>query len=233
MSTDPPEFLTVQTLGSLASTAAILGAAYGASVKLLPSSASTKLRTLYIWHLADGICHLTLEASFLYNCFFTYVQLPTPGGSDYVHPAAAGSVIGPGAGYALSPSPFLGRRDRAYGPAFGSNPTAVLWQEYAKADARWGRADLGVVALEILTVFLAGPIALWVSELIRQGAGQPGGKGGAKSASMWFWAVVLATGELYGGFMTFAPEWLSANENLRTDHFMYLLVSISLEVFGQ
>ena len=78
-----------------------------------------------------------------------------------------------------------------------------------------------VVSLEILTVFLAGPIALWVSELIRRGAGKEGGKGGAKSASMWFWATILAAGELYGGFMTFAPEWLSSSENLDTSHWMY------------
>ena len=145
---DPPQFLTAQTLGSLASTVAILGAAYTASVRLLPAGTSTKLRTLYIWHLADGICHLTLEASYLYNCFFTFVELPSSLLGDYIHPTAAGSVIGPGAGYALSPSPFLGRRDRAYGPAFGNNPTAMLWQEYAKADARWGRADLTVLMHE-------------------------------------------------------------------------------------
>lgn len=40
----------------------------------------------------------------------------------------------------------------------------------------------------------------------------------------WFWMIVLATGELYGGFMTFAPEWLSGNPNLDTSNFMYLYV---------
>lgn len=221
---EAPNFLTMQTVGSLGATAVILGGAYAASVRLLPHDTSTKLRTLYIWHLADGICHLTIEGSFLYNCFFTYVQLPVSAGSDYVHPAAAGSVIGPGAGYALSPPPFLGRRDRAYGPAFGTNPTALLWQEYAKADARWARADLTVVCLEILTVFVAGPMAIWISELIRKGAGQQYGKGGVNAAKLWFGALILATGELYGGFMTFGPEWFSGNENLRTDHWMFLCV---------
>ena len=33
--------------------------------------------------------------------------------------------------------------------------------------------------------------------------------------------TVLATGELYGGFMTFAPEWLTGSPNLVTDNFMY------------
>lgn len=27
-----------------------------------------------------------------------------------------------------------------------------------------------------------------------------------------FWMIVLATGEIYGGFMTFAPEWLTGNQ---------------------
>ena len=41
---------------------------------------------------------------------------------------------------------------------------------------------------------------------------------------MWFWGIVLATGELYGGFMTFAPEWLSGCENLDTGSALYLWV---------
>ena len=213
---EPPNFLTMQTLGSLGATVVIVGAAYGASVQLLPASTTSKLRTLYIWHLADGLCHLSLEASYLYNSFFVYKELPMAT-ADYPHPAS----LSGGVSYALPPSPFLGHRDRVYGAAFGDNPTALLWQEYAKADKRWGYADTTVVSLELLTVLLAGPIALWVSENIRKGAGIEGGKGGWKSARMWFWATVLATGELYGGFMTFAPEWLSGSENLDTSHWMY------------
>lgn len=34
--------------------------------------------------------------------------------------------------------------------------------------------------------------------------------------------IVLATGEIYGGFMTFAPEWLSGNANLSTGDWMHL-----------
>lgn len=37
-----------------------------------------------------------------------------------------------------------------------------LWQEYAIADARWGTADETVVALELLTVFGAGPLCGWI-----------------------------------------------------------------------
>lgn len=94
---------------------------------------------------------------------------------------------------------FLGYKDRLYGSDYGSNPFAKLWQEYAKADRRWGGADLTVISLELLTVGVAGPLALWVTEMVRRGAGIGGGKGGVGSARLWFWASVLATGELYGG----------------------------------
>lgn len=36
--------------------------------------------------------------------------------------------------------------------------------------------------------------------------------------------IVVATMELYGGFITFCPEWLTANHNLDTSNFMYLWV---------
>ena len=135
---------------------------------------------------------------------------------------------------------FLGHEDRLYGSIYGTSPTAKLWQEYAKADKRWGGADLTVISLEILTVFGAGPLAVYVSELIRKN--DRGGR-------LWFWGSVLATAELYGGnnhtrngagdggkqgmanvwcvrtgFMTFAPEWLTGSPNLDTSNFMYLWV---------
>lgn len=39
-------------------------------------------------------------------------------------------------------------------------------------------------------MFGAGPLALWICELVRRGD---------KAGRLWFWASVLATGELYGG----------------------------------
>lgn len=33
--------------------------------------------------------------------------------------------------------------------------------------------------------------------------------------------IILATAELYGGYMTFMPEWLSGSANLDTSNFMY------------
>lgn len=84
---------------------------------------------------------------------------------------------------------------------------------YAKADKRWAEADLTVISLELLTVFGAGPLALWICYGISK-----------RDYRVAFWMIVLATGELYGGFMTFAPEWLTGNKNLDGSNFMFLWV---------
>ena len=183
VSSSAPSTLTIDrtTILSLLSTLAILLSAYLASLRLLPSSSTIKIRLLFIWHAFDALTHFILEGSFLYNCFFTYTTIPRT--SDYPHPASISST-----------AYFLGYADRSYGSAYGTNPFAKLWQEYAKADKRWGEADLTVIGLELLTVFGAGPLAVWVCELLRRGKGEEG--------RLWFWASVLATGELYGGEWT-------------------------------
>lgn len=90
---------------------------------------------------------------------------------------------------------------------------AYLWQDYAKADARWGTADSTVVALEILTVLGAGPLAGYCAYCI------------AKNSSAYhFWVVVLSVAELYGGFMTFCPEWLTGNKYLNGSSFLLMWV---------
>ncbi|KAJ4306394.1 hypothetical protein N0V88_001194 [Collariella sp. IMI 366227] len=33
--------------------------------------------------------------------------------------------------------------------------------------------------------------------------------------------IILATAEIYGGYMTFMPEWLTGSVNLDTSNFMY------------
>lgn len=66
---------------------------------------------------------------------------------------------------------------------------------------RWASADVGVVTLEVLTVVVGGPLALWICELARR-----------EDERMWFWIVVLATGELYGGLFCFCLfTWGSCN----------------------
>ena len=125
-----PSLLNASTVTALSTLVAIIAAAYFASLRLLSRSTSWKLRFFYIWHVADAIVHLTLEASFLYNCFFVYTSLPHST-SDYPHPASLSATA----------SHFLGHSDRLYGSFYGSNVMAKLWQEYAKADKRWGGAD--------------------------------------------------------------------------------------------
>jgi len=217
--TSSPVAIDLTTILSLLTALSLLVTAYLTSLRLLPHRTTPlNIRILYIWHLFDALTHFLLEGSFLYNCFFTYTLLP-PSSSDYPHPASLTSTTSAGGGY------FLGYKDRLYGSNYGINPTARLWQEYAKADSRWGGADLTVISLELLTVFGAGPLALYVCELIRRSCKdrdtRGGGMGGG-SARLWFWATVLASGELYGGFMTFAPEWLSGSPSLDTGNWMYL-----------
>lgn len=92
--------------------------------------------------------------------------------------------------------------------------------EYAKADRRYIGIDFTTLSLEIITVVLAGPLALYVAECVRR-------DGEKVNGGTWFWATVLASGELYGGLMNFLPEWLSSCESLDTDdavHFWFHIV---------
>jgi hypothetical protein len=59
-----PSIISTTTVVSLASTVALLGAAYCASLALLPKNASTKTRIIYIWHLFDALTHFVLEGIF-------------------------------------------------------------------------------------------------------------------------------------------------------------------------
>jgi len=91
--------------------------------------------------------------------------------------------------------------------------TSLLWKEYALADSRWGVSDPTIVAIEIITVFGAGPMCLWVVWGICN-----------NSACRHFWQLVLCTCELYGGWMTFVPDILIGSPSLATDNFLYLWI---------
>lgn len=170
------------TVLSLLATVIILLAAYISSLHLLSPTINPKLRILFVWHAFDALIHFILEGSFLYNCFFTYITLPSHSfTSDYPHPASSVSFQGT--------VHFLGHKDRLYGSRHGDSFMTRLWMEYAKADHRWADTDLTVVSLELLTVFVAGPLAIYVCELIRK----------RDETRLWFWGSVLATAELYGG----------------------------------
>jgi len=81
-----------------------------------------------------------------------------------------------------------------------------------------------VVSLELLTVFLGGPAAVYICYLVCKSTNErisAKARGAAKS-TLWFLATALATAELYGGFMTFAPEWLTGSSQLVTQDPVYL-----------
>lgn len=163
-------------------------------------------RVLYIWHLFDGVSHVLIESTYIYNCFFTYIPIPPSmctsiHAPSYTHNHQGNSLLTasstPCSPYSVSS--FLGRPDRQYGNIFGTNLFAKLWQEYAKADSRYAGIDLTTLSLEIITVFVAGPLAFYVAELIRH---DPRLRArGKMSGRTCFWAMVLATGELYGGYV--------------------------------
>ncbi|GAC92997.1 hypothetical protein PHSY_000557 [Pseudozyma hubeiensis SY62] len=161
--------LNLQTALSLGYVGSMVLAAHLLSVSVLPRTASRKTRGIFLWLVFDAICHLTLEASFLYLS----TQNRTVNAS----------------------SSFFGQ----------------LWKEYALADARWGTADATLVAMEWVTVLLAGPLAGYCAWLLAKG-----------DVGYHYWVVVLCTGEIYGGWMTFAPEWLTGSAGLKTDDWLLL-----------
>ncbi|KAG6356949.1 hypothetical protein INS49_014824 [Diaporthe citri] len=110
---------------------------------------------------------------------------------------------------------YLGHDDRIWGSqaASADNPFAQLWMVYARADKRWAGADTGVVSLELLTVGIVAPLAVLVCYDIAK-----------KNSRANLLMVIIATAELYGGFMTFCPEWLTGNQFLDGSNFMYLWV---------
>ncbi|PSN74824.1 Emopamil-binding protein [Corynespora cassiicola Philippines] len=196
------------TILSLLTLLSLLGGAYAASVRFLPRTSSLKTRILFVWHLFDALVHLVFEGSFLYNCFCVSYALPTSFSAAARHHPHIRLLTPPDVYW-------LGHEDRLYGANYGEGPFSRLWQEYAKADKRWGGVDLTVVSLEILTVGVGAPLALWICAMLRTEER----KGVLKR---WFWMSLLATAELYGGWMTFAPEWLTGSPNLDTSNWMYL-----------
>ncbi|KAI4262300.1 MAG: hypothetical protein L6R42_002516 [Xanthoria sp. 1 TBL-2021] len=232
----PPSLFSLTTLLSLLFSLVILLVSILLSRHLLPRSSPRRHLILHTWHLFDFLIHTIFEGSFLYHSFFSYSTLPaTSSSSDYPHPASLLTST------SSTANVFLGQHNRRYGAAHSSSPTALLWQEYARADARWANTDVNLISIELLTVFIAGPLACYICYLLQQCPPHSShhrasttstdntnttnplkNTGGDHAAQPWFLMIVLATGEIYGGFMTFAPEWLSGNTNLSTGDWMYL-----------
>lgn len=212
LTVSPPFTLDSGTFLSLATALSLLPVAQLLASFTLPKDIPTRYKYLFLWHTYDLLTHFIIEGSFLYHCFFSYIDLPATT-TDCPHPVS----LTPDGVY------FLGQHSRRYGALYSSAPMARLWQEYAKADHRWAGADLTVISLELLTVGLGGPCATYIAYLISKIMSTPAGNQKAKlQARMWFLATALATAELYGGFMTFCPEWLSGNTQLAGDDPVYL-----------
>ncbi|KAG9246340.1 Emopamil-binding protein [Calycina marina] len=183
------------TIYSLLGVVALLLAAYAMSLRALSARWPGRWHTLFIWNAFNALIHAIFEGSYLYNCFFISAAFD----SAVHHPVAITN--------------FMNDRSRLYGPAYGGNWTSKLWQVYAKADHRWGGADSTVISLELLTVFGAGPLAAWICYGIAK-----------KDWKVSPYLIVLATAELYGGWITFCPEWLTGSQNLDTSNFMFTWV---------
>jgi hypothetical protein len=164
------EHIDRTTVVSLAAVVILLNASYLLSKSALHPATPRRLRILFIWHSFDFLIHTIFEGSFLYNCFFT----SSPYDPATHHPALITN--------------FLNQPDRLFGAAHGDNWATKLWMVYAKADKRWAQADLTVISLELLTVLVAGPMALYICYGISK-----------RNIDVPFWMIVLATGELYGG----------------------------------
>jgi hypothetical protein len=102
--------------------------------------------------------------------------------------------------------------------SFGLNLTG---KEYAAADFRWGKADSAVVSFTILSVFVAGPMCCYILKQIV-----------SDDPARHYWIVVLSTAELYGGWMTFCPEWLTGSPNLDTSNALFLWVYLFVCTFS-
>ncbi|XP_020601588.1 emopamil-binding protein-like isoform X2 [Orbicella faveolata] len=88
---------------------------------------------------------------------------------------------------------------------------AEVWKEYGKADSRWLFSDPTIVSLEILTVVITGPLALLLIYAII-----------CDKHYRHFVQITLCACELYGGWMTFCPEWLTGSPSLDTSSLLYL-----------
>jgi hypothetical protein len=78
---------------------------------------------------------------------------------------------------------------------------AKIWKEYSRADSRWEVRDEGIISVEMATVFVG---LLCLVQLWALASNKP-----YRHALQ----IVICVAELYGGWMTFAPEWFAASPN--------------------
>ncbi|XP_041638023.1 emopamil-binding protein-like [Cheilinus undulatus] len=92
-------------------------------------------------------------------------------------------------------------------------PLAELWKEYGKADRRWLTSDPTIVSIELITVIVTSLIAILLIHAVLQ-----------DRYYRHFLQIALSVCELYGGWMTFAPDWLAGSPSLNTSNWLYLWV---------
>jgi hypothetical protein len=189
---------------ALSAVTGLFATAWISSSTLVRTSSTIKVRVFFVWHLFNALIHVILGASFLYNVFVTSMSKLDIAYTRGIHSTPM-TPIG---------MSFLGDSDHLYGSFYGSSLTAKLWQEYAKADKRWGGSDLTVVSVGLLTELVIAPLTLYVCYLLRT----------HQLNKAYFWMAVVAAGELYGGLMTFLPEWLTGSPHLDTSNFLTLWV---------
>nr|XP_046238818.1 emopamil-binding protein-like [Scatophagus argus] len=90
-------------------------------------------------------------------------------------------------------------------------PLAELWKEYGKADKRWLISDPTIVSIEILTVILDSLLAVLLIHAVLK-----------DKYYRHFLQITLSVCELYGGWMTFCPDWLVGSPHLNTSSWLYL-----------
>ncbi|XP_029941921.1 emopamil-binding protein-like [Salarias fasciatus] len=92
-------------------------------------------------------------------------------------------------------------------------PLAELWKEYSKADSRWLVSDPTIVSIEILTVVLDSLLGILLIHAVLH-----------DKYYRHFLQITLSVCELYGGWMTFCPDWLMGSPHLNTSSWLYLWV---------
>lgn len=83
----------------------------------------------------------------------------------------------------------------------GNSIMAKIWREYGKADRRWAERDVGIISVEIATVFVGVLCLVQVWALLK------------KKPWRHCLQLLISVAEIYGGWMTFAPEWFSVPPN--------------------
>ena len=103
-----------------------------------------------------------------------------------------------------------------------------VWRQYGRADARWQVRDPNIISLELLTVFLMGPLCLYLFYLIYKIGNIRSEKINTNVNVLVGWRhviqIIVCVSELYGGWMTFCPEWVDENKNLDGSTFILLWV---------